>query len=71
MPFVCWLVFNDPKRKDRGGRKTKAERPKYMTQCLWSFLVAQGVKNPPANAEDVSPIPGLGTGPGEGNGNLF
>ena len=26
------------------------------------------VKNPPANAEDVSLIPGLGRDPGEGNG---
>ena len=27
------------------------------------------VKNPPANAEDTSSIPGLGRSPGEGNGN--
>ena len=27
------------------------------------------VKNPPANAEDVGWIPGLGRSPGEGNGN--
>ena len=27
------------------------------------------VKNPPANAEDVGLIPGLGRSPGEGNGN--
>ena len=27
------------------------------------------VKNPPANAEDMGLIPGLGTSPGEGNGN--
>ena len=27
------------------------------------------VKNPPANAGDVSLIPGLGRSPGEGNGN--
>ena len=26
------------------------------------------VKNPPANAEDMGLIPGLGTSPGEGNG---
>ena len=27
------------------------------------------VKNPPANAEDMSLTPGLGSSPGEGNGN--
>ena len=27
------------------------------------------VKNPPASAEDMGPIPGLGRSPGEGNGN--
>ena len=27
------------------------------------------VKNPPANARDVGPIPGLGRFPGVGNGN--
>ena len=27
------------------------------------------VKNPPANAEDMGSIPGLGRSPGEGNGN--
>ena len=32
-------------------------------------LVAQLVKNPPANAGDVGLIPGLGRSPGEGNGN--
>ena len=59
--FVDWFLMT-PKERTEGGRKTKAERPKYMTRCLWSFLVAQGVKNPSANAEDVNPIPGLGTG---------
>jgi len=27
------------------------------------------VKNPPANAGDMDPVPGLGRSPGEGNGN--
>ena len=31
-------------------------------------LVAQMIKNPPANAEASSSIPGLGRSPGEGNG---
>ena len=29
------------------------------------------VKNPPANAENVGSIPGLGRSPGGGNGNPF
>ena len=32
-------------------------------------LVAPTVKNPPANAGDLSWIPGSGRSPGEGNGN--
>ena len=32
-------------------------------------LVAQQVKNLPANAGDMSSIPGLGRSPGEGDGN--
>ena len=32
-------------------------------------LVAQMVKNQPANAEIMGSIPGLGRSPGEGNGN--
>ena len=32
-------------------------------------LVAQMVKNPPANAGDTGSIPGSGRSPGEGNGN--
>ena len=37
--------------------------------CYTSFLMAQQVKNLPANAGDVGSIPGLGRYPGEGNGN--
>ena len=36
---------------------------------LWGFLVAQTVKNLPANAGDPGSIPGLGRSPGEGDGN--
>ena len=32
-------------------------------------LVAQVVKNPPANAGDACSVPGLGRSPGEGPGN--
>ena len=36
---------------------------------IWASLVAQMVKNLPANAEDMGSVPGLGRSPGEGNGN--
>ena len=36
----------------------------------WASLVAQVVKNLPANAGDVGSIPGSGRSPGEENGNL-
>ena len=36
----------------------------------WSSkMVAQVVKNPPANTEDTGSVPGLRRSPGEGNGN--
>ena len=36
---------------------------------LHGFLGGSVVKNLPANARDVSSVPGLGISPGEGNGN--
>ena len=39
------------------------------TQIYRASLVAQEVKNPPVNAEDVDSIPGLGRYPGEENDN--
>ena len=41
-------------------------KPAYMDRASQVGLV---VKNLPANAGDVSSIPGLGRSPGEGNGN--
>ena len=41
--------------------------------CIHTHICFPGgsvVKNPPANAGDVSLIPGSGRSPGEGNGNL-
>ena len=40
----------------------------YPHQYSWASLVAQLVKNPPANMEDLGSIPGLGRYPGEENG---
>ena len=37
----------------------------YLT--VWASQVAQVVKNPPVDAEDVGLIPGLGRSPREGN----
>ena len=42
------------------------ERQQWGSQAS---LVAQTVKNPPANAGDLGWTPGLGGSPGEGNGN--
>ena len=36
---------------------------------IWATFVAQLVKNPPANSEDLGSIPGSERSPGEGNGN--
>ena len=40
-------------------------------QYSWAYLVAQLVKNPPANARDLGSIPGLEGSLGEGKGYLF
>ena len=53
-----------------------------LTPCWWEcfyigIATLGGIpggsveKNPSASAGDVSPIPGLGRSPGEGNGNSF
>ena len=36
---------------------------------VWASLIAQLVKNPPANAGDVGSVLGSGRSPAEGNGN--
>ena len=43
----------------------------FSFRSIWASPVAQMVKNLPANARDVGPIPGLGRSPGEGNGCLL
>ena len=40
----------------------------YLLQYSWAYLVAQLVKNPPANARDLGSIPGFGRSPGEEKG---
>ena len=47
---------------------------RHQGQILWASLLAQLIKNPPANAGDVrdsGSIPGSGRSPGEGNGTLL
>ena len=39
----------------------------FSTYVIWASLVAQTVKNPPADAGDLGSIPGLGRSPGGGN----
>ena len=41
----------------------------YSISLLLMYLVAHMVENLPANAGDLSSIPGSGRSPGEGNGN--
>ena len=36
---------------------------------IWTSLVAQSIKNPPASVRDVGSIPGSRRSPGEGYGN--
>ena len=39
--------------------------------CNKGFLSSSAIKNLPNNTEDAGSIPGSGTSPGEGNGNLL
>ena len=49
--------------------KMKYKREIKPTVKVWALaLVAQTVKNPPANAGDQGSNPGVGRSPGEGNG---
>ena len=53
------------------GRECLSDEPAIEipgTKCL-GFPGGSVVKNLPANAGDVSSVPGLGRSPGEGNGN--
>ena len=43
----------------------------HLIEFMRASLVAQWVRNPPANAEDPGSIPGSRRCPGEGNGNPF
>ena len=55
-----------------GSGRSAGEGIGYLLQYSWASLVAQLVKNPPANAGDVrhaGSIPGLERSPREGTGN--
>ena len=51
--------------------KASCEVTWFKVPSLGVFLVAQMVKNLPANAGDMGSIHGSGRSPGEGNGNPF
>ena len=52
-----------------GGRPSLPGKYKNRNKCVPNTPVAQTVKNPPANAGDLSLISGLVRSPGEGHGN--
>ena len=59
-------------KEDISGQKSCLLETESKYYWCWASLVAQMVKNPPANAGDarqVGSIPGSGRSPGEGNGN--
>ena len=43
--------------------------PLFFNTLTWDFLGGSEVKVSASNAGDPGPMPGLGTSPGEGNGN--
>ena len=70
-PHIEWQGFclSDPRIKEYGPTVR-------LCHCGWhtppphrASLVAQTVKNLPANVQDLGSIPGLGRSPGEENGN--
>ena len=59
-------------RKTGNRRLAEPHLPTFATSDLRASLIAQSVKNPPANAGDIrdpSSIPGSGSSPGGGNSN--
>ena len=51
-----------------GSGRSTGEGIGYPLWYSWASLVAQLVKNLPANTGDLALIPGLGRSPGEGKG---
>ena len=70
--IVDHLVVNPPTMQETpvhpGLGRSAGKGISYPLQYSWVSLVAQLVKNPPANAEEVGSVPGLGRSPGEGKG---
>ena len=60
-----YIIYSDHFLADRS--KALCSKPVHYD----SFPGGSGVKNPPANAEDMGSIPGSGRSPGKGNGNLL
>ena len=75
-PHSSTLTWRIPWREEPGGLQSMGlQSQTRLSDFTFTFnampytsLVAQMVKNPPANAEDLGSVPGLGRSPGEGNG---
>ena len=74
-PSLLWLSLTSPmcqghlKSSKTCSYPQDAEGPLGLVNITIGFYNGSVVKNPPANAGDVSSIPGSGRSPGEGNGN--
>ena len=51
-----------------GSGRSAGEGNGYPLQYSWASLMAELIKNSPANAGDLGSIPGLGRCPGKGKG---
>ena len=64
---ACFTNAGDPGSIPRSGRSA-GEGIGYPLQYSWASIMAQLVKNLPANTGDLGLIPGLGRSPGEDEG---
>ena len=70
-PHIEWQGFclSDPRIKEYGPTVRLCHCGWHTPPPCRASLVAQTVKNLPANVQDLGSIPGLGRSPGEENGN--
>ena len=63
MDRSSYIIHDREREREKG-----SERELYSNNVEGTvgFAVAQAVKNPPVNAEDLGLIPGLGRSPGKG-----
>ena len=65
---ISWTVYSPWGRKESDTTERLSLHMYIYYHLRKASLVAQLVKNPPANAGDLGSIPGLGRSPGEGKG---